>query len=342
MSSLLQQLKFLRFPLFVLMAGIAFAWVVGGLEKAFMVAVLAVFEVTMSFNNAVINATVLQRMNRFWQRMFLSVGLIIAVFGLRFLFPIWLVQVTAHLGFGAVFGLALNHPVEYASKVALAHASIAAYGGMFLLMLFLDFVIDETKNVHWLSVIEKPLARAGRLKTLPVLLALVSLALVTATWGRGESVQVLVAGVAGLVTYLLVRGLSQLFVGLGGVKSHSTMAVGKAALALFVYLEVLDASFSFDGVVGAFAISDNVLTIALGLGIGALFMRELTIWMVRHRTLQQFKYLEHGAQYSVGALAILLAAGLAYNIPDYVTGLVGTAIIALALWSSVLERRQTA
>ena len=115
--------------------------------------------------------------------------------------------------------------------------------------------------------------------------------------------------------------------------------VGVAGLMLFVYLEVLDASFSFDGVVGAFAISTNVLTITLGLGIGALFVRELTVWLVRNDTVKDFIYLEHGAQYSVGALAILLAVGLAYDVPDVVTGLVGVVIIGLSLMSSLAERK---
>jgi hypothetical protein len=340
MSFLPARLQFFQVPLLALAGGVALAFAFGGAEQAFVVAVLAVFEVALSFNNAVINATVLERMNRYWQRLFLTLGLLIAVFGVRLVLPILLVSATTSLGFGSVVDLALRNPDAYAAALTSAHSAIAAFGGIFLLMMFLDFLIDESKGVHWIAVIERPLAKAGQLKTLSVLIALSALWLVSVTWAGDDSAKVVVAGIAGLVTYLAVRGLSQLFAGFGIVKSEQTVAVGKAALMLFIYLEVLDAAFSFDGVIGAFAITNNVLAIALGLGIGALFVRELTIWLVRHETLKEFVYLEHGAQYSVGALAVLLAVGLAYDVPEVVTGLAGAAIIGLALWSSLRHRKQ--
>lgn len=338
MRSAVRSIKMLRFPLLVFAAGVLFALSVGGLQQAFIVAVLAVFEVTMSFNNAVINSTVLRRMTKFWQQMFLTVGVFIAVFGVRLLLPVLLVSVSAGLSFQAVIDLALHHPEIYAEKLNLAHPTIAAYGAAFLMMLFLDFVIDEGKEVHWLNVIEKPLARAGRLKPLSTLITLVLVWVASATLAGPDAHQVLVAGLAGLGTYLVVRTLSTMTMKIGG--GNLMKPVGIAAFMLFLYLEVLDASFSFDGVVGAFAISNNVITIMLGLGIGALFVRELTVWLVGNDTVKDFIYLEHGAQYSVGALAILLALGLAYDIPDAVTGLVGVVIIGWSLFSSVAARKR--
>ena len=91
--------------------------------------------------------------------------------------------------------------------------------------------------------------------------------------------------------------------GPNGATRASVLATGKAAFALFCYLEVLDASFSFDGVIGAFAISTDILVIAAGLGIGALFIRSLTVWLVRQGTLDEYVFLEHGAHYALGALA---------------------------------------
>jgi hypothetical protein len=246
--------------------------------------------------------------------------------------------------------LILHHPAEYAEKLHSAHPAIAAFGGAFLLMIFLDFLLDEAKKVHWLDVIEKPLAEAGRLKTLSTLIALVALLVVSATWGGAEAARVMTAGVLGLVAYLAVRGFSQLFEQWGGVSEDTDVLpksaqpvvqlAGRAAFFLFLYLEVLDASFSFDGVIGAFAITSNVLTIAIGLGVGAFFVRELTVWLVRHDTLSEFVYLEHGAHYAVGALAVLLAVSLRYEIPDVVTGLVGVAFIGASLVSSLQARRR--
>jgi hypothetical protein len=334
--------------LLVLILGILLGGVVGGPAQALVVAVLAVLEISLSFDNAVINATVVKRLNAFWQKMFLTVGMVIAVFGMRLLFPILIVVVTAGLSVGGVIDMILHHPHLYAEKLEAAHPTIAAFGGMFLLMIFLDFLLDEGKRVHWIDAIEKPLAETGRLKTLSTLLALLALLAVSYTWAGSESTRVVIAGVTGLVTYLAVHGFSLLFEQLGGVgEGHTTgkevrELAGRAAFFQFLYLEVLDASFSFDGVIGAFAITSNVLTISIGLGIGAFFVRELTIWLVRHDTLSEFIYLEHGAHYAVGALALLLAASLRYNIPDVVTGLVGIGFIALAFMSSLRHKNNRA
>ncbi len=339
----------IKWPSVVFLVGILIAWGFGGPAQALVVAILCILEISLSFDNAVINATVLQRLNAYWRKIFLTVGMVIAVLGMRLIFPVAIVAATAHLSFGTVIDLILNHPAQYALQLELAHPVIAAFGGMFLLMIFLDFVLDEAKRVHWIAVIEEPLAIGGRLKTLSSLIALVALLVVCNTWGQHEAQRVMSAGVIGLVTYLGVRGFSQLFERLGGVSptdasDHKVsgevmLLAGRAAFFLFLYLEVLDASFSFDGVVGAFAITSNVLSIAIGLGIGAFFVRELTLWLVNNDTLTEFVYLEHGAHYAVGALAVLLAASMQHEIPDVVTGLVGVVFIALSLISSLGHRR---
>lgn len=350
MKNVLSVFLSFKWAVLVLIAGISLVWWLAGAEQAIVVAILLVLEISLSFDNAVINATVLRKLNAFWQMIFMTVGIVIAVVGMRLLFPILIVVWTAGLSFGTVIDLILHQPEQYAVALEAAHPSIAAFGGMFLFMIFLDFLLDAAKNVHWVAAIEKPLAVGGRLKTLSSLLALIALLAVTATWGHEHAFTVLQSGVIGLVTYLSVRGFSQLFEHLGGVseaavkESHPGAAVvglaGKAAFFTFLYLEVLDASFSFDGVVGAFAITTNVLTIAIGLGIGAFFVRELTVWLVRHNTLNEFIYLEHGAHYAVGALAVLLAASLAYEIPEVVTGLTGVIFIVLSVASSLRARKR--
>jgi hypothetical protein len=341
MQTALKSLRYFLVPTLVLLGGVLVGFAVGGLQQALVVAIVAVLEISLSFDNAVINASVLQRMNAFWQKMFITVGMLIAVAGMRLLFPIVIVMVTAKLGVGAVIDLALNHPHEYAERLTSAHPSIAAFGGMFLLMIFLDFLLNEAKRVHWVKAIERPLAKAGQLRTLSTLIALVAL-MVAAHASGADEVRVLVAGVAGQVVYLLVNGFTKLFEHVGGLTEKSkpvhgrvVIVTGKAAFFLFLYLNVLDASFSFDGVIAAFAISTNVLTIALGLGIGAFFIRELTLWLVRHDTLQEFIYLEHGAHYAVGALAVLMGVSLVVDVPDVLTGLIGAGLIGLSFWSSL-------
>ncbi|CAO5249321.1 DUF475 domain-containing protein [Frankia sp. AgKG'84/4] len=360
-------LRIFGWSLAITVLGVAAAGVIGGPRDAALVAILAVLEISLSFDNAVINATILRRMSAFWQKLFLTVGVLIAVFGMRLLFPIVIVALTAHLSPADVFDLALNDGAAYGEKLNAAHPAIAAFGGIFLFMLFLDFLFDPERDVQWIKKLEEPLRRAGQLDVIPIVVALVALLVVGEAFSGDHTQQVLTSGVAGLATYLAVRGLGEFFesrgvgeeagdddeaeevAAAGAVGRTGTtgtpklvLATGKAAAFLFLYLEVIDASFSFDGVVGAFAISQNIFIIAAGLGIGAMYIRSLTVYLVRRGTLSEYIYLEHGAHYAIGALAIILAVSIETEVPEIVTGLVGVAFIGLALISSILHRRRGA
>lgn len=328
-------------------AGLLLAFWYGGTLGLAVVAVLAVLEISLSFDNAVVNAGVLGRMNRKWQRLFLTVGILVAVVGMRLLFPVVVVCLTAKLSPAEAYQLAMaggdiHTPGTYAFVLHEAHPAIAAFGGVFLLMLFLNYIFEE-RELTWLSWLERPLARIGRLKQISVVVAAGAL-LLTADFlaPAGKPVSVLVSGALGLITYLLVSGLSELFEPDGDdERGTRPMAVaGKAAFVLFLYLEVMDASFSFDGVVGAFAITSDPVLIAIGLGIGAAYIRALTVFLVRNGTLSEYAYLEHGAQWAIGALAVLLLCTIRYEVPEIVTGLVGVGFIGTALLSSVVRNRR--
>jgi hypothetical protein len=120
---------------------------------------------------------------------------------------------------------------------------------------------------------------------------------------------------------------------------ETVQGVHRASAASFLYLEVLDASFSFDGVIGAFALTNNLFIIAIGLGIGAMFVRSLTVMLVEKGTLASYRYLEHGAFYAIGALALLMLVGTAVEVPDALTGLIGAVFIGLSLWQSIRYNR---
>ena len=98
---------------------------------------------------------------------------------------------------------------------------------------------------------------------------------------------------------------------------------------------MLDASFSFDGVIGAFALTQNLFLIAIGLGIGAFYVRSMTIMLVQKETLAEFRYLEHGAFYSILSLSFIMFANSIWHVPEVITGLLGAGLIGLALWSSL-------
>jgi uncharacterized protein len=333
----------------------------GGWEALILCAVLGILEVSLSFDNAVVNATVLERMSAFWQRIFLTIGILIAVFGMRLVFPLLIVGITADLDPIEAVTLALERrpdddPTSYAYLLNEAYPQIAAFGGMFLLMLFLDWVFTEREH-KWLTWLERPLARIGQLNRLSVVIAVVALVLL-ATFLAEDPAVVLIAGALGLITYLAVNGLGDFFeqaghkqleeideadaapVG-GSGPSQLAKATGKAGFFLFLYLEVLDAAFSFDGVIGAFAITTDPIIIALGLGlIGAMFVRSLTVFLVRKGTLADYVYLEHGAHWAIGALAAILLIGIGYHVNEVVTGLVGVAFILAALVSSIVRNRR--
>ncbi|WP_129839776.1 DUF475 domain-containing protein [Streptomyces sp. RFCAC02] len=349
----------------ITIVGLAAALLLWGWQGFAVVAILTILEISLSFDNAVVNAGVLKRMNEFWQKIFLTIGILIAVFGMRLVFPVAIVSLTARVGPIEAVRLALDDPDKYSQMVTDAHPAIAAFGGMFLLMIFLEFIFEEREN-KWLGWIERPLSKLGRIDAVSVGISLVVL-LLTASFVANHAHQhgdthvdkaetVLLAGVAGLITYLVVGGLSGYFedrleddeeradeaeeaARRAGKAPTAVGLAGRAAFFLFLYLEVLDASFSFDGVIGAFAVTNEIFEMALGLGIGALYVRSLTIYLVRQGTLDDYRYLEHGAHYAIGALAVMLLISIRWPLPEVVTGTVGVVLIALAFWSSVRANR---
>ena len=106
---------------------------------------------------------------------------------------------------------------------------------------------------------------------------------------------------------------------------------------------MLDASFSFDGVIGAFALTQNLFIIAIGLGIGAMYVRSMTIMLVEKGTLAEYRYLEHGAFYAILILSVIMYVQTMVHIPEVITGLGGAGLIGISLWSSIrYNRRQNA
>ncbi|GAA2624461.1 DUF475 domain-containing protein [Streptomyces vastus] len=345
-------------------AGLAFAAWQWGWEAFGIVLILSILEISLSFDNAVVNAGILKKMNAFWQRIFLTIGIMVAVFGMRLVFPVVIVAISAEVGPIEAVQLAIQEPGRYEDLVTDAHPAIAAFGGMFLLMIFLDFVFED-RDIKWLGWLERPLAKLGRIDMLSVCIALVVLLVTAMTFATHAHVStghadktstVLLSGVAGLITYLVVGGLSGYFEDkLEEEEEHEheeeekaraegkpvsvVGLAGKAAFFLFLYLEVLDASFSFDGVIGAFAITNHIFWMALGLGIGAMYVRSLTVYLVRQGTLDDYVYLEHGAHYAIGALAAILLITIQHQISEIITGLVGVFLIAASFLSSVRRNR---
>jgi uncharacterized protein len=308
-----------------------------GLSAVWVAAILMVIEITFSFDNAIINARTLSKMSPGWQRAFMTVGIVIAVFGMRLVFPLLVVVVASGLSWGDVWHLALHDPKKYAHELESSHTTIAAFGGFFLLMLCLQFFFDDGREVVWLARLERRMQAVGSWWTHAVVSmgVLVPVALLA---GDAHVVGVAVAGAAGIGTYLVIHGLTVVSEKWYESRGITGARTGFAGLVSFIYLEVLDASFSFDGVIGAFAITTDVLLIAIGLGIGAFWVRTLTLYVVRHNALDTYRYLEHGAHYTIGVLALALLAGIYVDVPEALSGGLGIAIIGASIASSLRAR----
>ena len=308
----------------------------GALSTMFIVAVLAILEVSLSFDNAVVNAVVLKKMTPVWRRRFVTWGIAIAVFGMRIVFPLVIVAIITRIDPLSALVMAATDPDRYSRVLTSAHISVSAFGGAFLAMVGLKHFFNHEKDVHWFGVIERPLTRLGRIEAVELGLVLLLLYFVSTWLLERERFEFLIAGIFGLVTYIVVDGVSAVL----NVESAVTGQVVQSGAASFLYLEVLDASFSFDGVIGAFALSNNLFIIAIGLGVGAMFVRSLTIMLVERETLASYRYLEHGAFYAIIALAVMMFLNTVNHIPEVVTGLIGAGFIITAFVDSVRYNRR--
>ena len=301
---------------------------------AFVTAILlTILEVTLSFDNAVVNARVLMRMTEKWQQRFLTWGILIAVFGTRLVLPILIVSVGVWASPWAVAQLAAFDPETYGHLLEEAKHGIYAFGASFLIMVSLKYFFNEGKETHWIHVIEAKLTRLGRIEAIEIGLALLTVLAFSFLVPEEQGV-ILAAGIVGIVLFIVMEGLASSF-------SQGVTATTASGLALFMYLNVLDSAFSLDSVVGAFALTTAIPIIVAGLGIGAWYVRSMTIYFVRKNTLATLVYLEHGAHWAIFGLAVSMFAGLLFEVPEIITGGIGLAFVAAAYYSSLRLRKRT-
>ena len=323
---------------------VAYGWyltgtVSGTASLVWIVFVLSILEVSLSFDNAVVNAAVLEDMDEVWQKRFLTWGMVIAVFGMRIVFPLAIVAIAAGLGPVEAVRLSLNDPVRYEQIVSSAHVGIAGFGGAFLAMVGLSFFFDGEKEIHWIDWIEEKLSLVSNVKAAEIGLLLLVLYAISVMLPEEEALTFLRSGMLGIAAFVAVDGLGHVL----AQRDEKLRATGVAiqrGLGGFIYLNVLDASFSFDGVIGAFALSNNMVIIALGLSIGAMFVRSMTIMLVQKGTLSEYRYLEHGAFWAIVALGGIMLFSAVYEISESVTGLIGAVMIAASLYWSVRHKRK--
>lgn len=308
-----------------------------GIIGLWLFLILVIMEVTFSFDNAVVNSKILSKMSPFWQKLFLTVGIFFAVFVVRFLLPIFMVMTSSGLGFNEVVNLAFNEPLQYSETLENAAPIINAFGGTFLIMIGVSYFMDLGKDIHWIRRLEKWLSKFGQYESFKILIMLSVAMTLYLTVDDKFKVAVLLASIVGTMLHIAL----ELFGRFAASKQSSTKElVGGAAFASFIYLNILDASFSLDGVIGAFAITNNAILIIAGLGAGALWVRSLTVYLVRTGTLGKYKYLEHGAHWAILALGMVMIVKLYHvELPEWIVGSLGLIFIITAVASSIIESR---
>ena len=287
---------------------------------------LSLFEIVSSIDNAVINAEVLNTMSRKGRRWFLIWGILIAVFMVRGLLP-WLIVwgTNPSLGFiGSLISTFSNDP-GVAESINRSAPILFAGGGIFLVFLFF----------HWLFLDPKNFGLRGErffFKNGAWFYAVVSVILCIVVWYALQVNPVMAFGaVVGSTAFFITHGFKQ-----NAEKAQKAMLSGgkaKSDLSKILYLEVIDATFSIDGVLGAFAFTLSIPLILIGNGIGAFVLRELTVRNIER--IKKYKYLKNGAMYAVFGLgAIMIAEAFGAHVPEWVSPIVMFAVIGYFFWKS--------
>ena len=261
---------------------------------------------------------------------------------MRVSFPVIIVWAVSNLSFLSVVSMVVHDPSKFQKILTDQHIIVAGFGGAFLWMVFTHYFFDAEKDEHWVKWLEIPMQKIGKIDAVWIGITMVVSFIFSKFIPEGKGSEFFTASMAGVITYIVVEGISGfLESGEEAMLSKGTTKTLTSGLATFLYLEVLDASFSFDGVIGSFAITNNLIIIALGLGIGAMFVRSLTIKLVDDKTLSTYKFLEHGAFWAIGALSLIMylgASGLEIN--EVVSGSIGIILIGLSFWSSLNHNKK--
>lgn len=310
-----------------------------GLMCVFIAFVLSVLEVSLSFDNAVVNAMKLEHMSEKWRHRFITWGIAIAVFGMRFLFPLLVVGIFAKLNILKVLQIALSDAKLYAYYLHQTHAPIVTFGGAFLIMLFMGYFMNPQKELDWIKPVERIMKKVPSNKILDTLIALAIVDIVQMLQPAPIRINVLISGIAGIAIYLLIDTIAQKLENLDEKREKKCCGTNNifacSCFVSFMYLELIDASFSLDGVLGAFALSSDIVIITIGLSIGAMFVRSLTLMLVEEKTLASYPYLEHGAHWAIGVLAVIMFISTIYEVHEVITGLSGLALIIASVISSI-------
>lgn len=288
---------------------------------------LALFEIISSIDNAIVNAHVLKTLPEWYRKFFLFWGLLFAVFIVRGVLPfliVWVANPEFSLVqlFSAVFSPNSNMGVYLEQSKPL----LLLGGGMYLFFVFLSWLFLEEKKYAFFA--EHFIHRQG------VWFYAVASFVFTGIVYFSLSINpyLTLAASIGSTAFFITDGFKKN----AEEKEKELLKEHLSAWSKILYLEVLDASFSIDGVMGAFAFTLSIPLILLGNGLGAFIVREFTVKGIN--LISKFAYLKNGAMYSIGALGGFMIFESFGNIfPFWVAPLNTFIILSVFLYLSYLE-----
>ena len=329
-------MKTYRFAIIYSIASILIAGILGfsetaelmGLVTGILVACsLGVTETSMSMDNSIVNAPLVRDLTPFWKKNYLLFGMPVAVIGMRFCIPVVFVGLASGLGFYGALHLAFSDPTAYSEHLSNSKFLIVGFGSTFLALLGSDFFFDAEKETHWVFL-EKYFSKLGNIPGIKYMvsgvIALVGGFLVSTDIGMYVKYEL--AALIGIVSFIFIKAI--------GHFAEKLNRPGIGGLVKFIQIEIIDASFSFDGVISAFAITSDIIQIAIGLGIGAVWVRTFTKMMSESKEFAELPYLGSGAFWNVTALIPLMIIGVRYDVPEWIPGLAAVLIIGKSYYDS--------
>jgi uncharacterized protein len=294
------------------------------LESIIIILGLLVFEVVNSVDNAIVNAHVLKTMSIIWRRRFLIFGILTSVFLVRFLLPLVILWISVPTLSPTEIFLAFTGSSEIAaSAIETQKPIILIFGGVFLLYLYFHWLFLEKKEPLFVEKFLKEKHGVWFFAFAAVILVLIMYL------ARSNPIMMLAASV-GSATFFILYGLKETAENQEKTLTHNS---NLSDLSKFLYLEVLDATFSFDGVIGAFAFTINLLLILIGVGIGAIVVRELTIKGIDQ--VAKYRYLKNGAMTSIGFLGLfMIIESFGFELPSYIPIIVTLLLVGIAFYKS--------
>lgn len=335
-------------PLAVLLAATSVAWIAGGSAAAAALVSLAAYEVALNADSAVPMAGVAGRLHTRTKQIFLAVGLLAGVLVMRLLAPPLVVSGTASEPVLDTATDVVVDPAHYAQELADIRPGLAGFGGVFLWMVFSEYLFNcERKDRPlWITPLERPFAKLSHPRLVQFAVGAVFAVAAGVSSTPGQRGTVLAAGAAGWCAYGVVKLVALRTAppaqGWWRAGAHGAVVVFERALAVFMLLEVLDGAYSFTGGVGGLPTWERWIIAVAGVGIGAIFLVQLTRRLDARQSLQRYVYLPAGAAYVLGVLAVLLWTSLVTDIPSAVAGWFGGIVVAAALTSSLVHNRRVA